>query len=88
MRIDVFLHKVCLMKSRTMAGEACRRGKVQVNGAPARASREVEAGMVIGIDLGSGLLEVEVTEVPAGNVARKDAQNHYRILKDERGAPL
>jgi ribosomal 50S subunit-recycling heat shock protein len=87
-RVDVFLHKVCLMKSRTMAGEACRRGKVLVNGGPVRASREVEPGFLISIDLGSGLLEVEVTEVPARNVARKDAQNHYRIIRDERGAPL
>ena len=76
------------MKSRTMAGEACRRGKVLVNGGPARASREVEPGMIIEIDLGGGPLEVEVTEVPAGNVARKDAANHYRIVRDERGAPL
>jgi ribosomal 50S subunit-recycling heat shock protein len=86
LRIDVFLHKVCLMKSRSMAGEACRREKVRLNGEPARASRSVEAGATILLDLASGLLEIEVTQVPPGSVPRRDALNYYRIVRDERGA--
>lgn len=88
MRIDVFLHKVCLMKSRTMAGEACRRGKILVNGETVRASREVEPGWQVQMDLGSGRLEIEVLAVPNGSVARKDAAQYYRIQIDERGAPI
>jgi ribosomal 50S subunit-recycling heat shock protein len=87
-RIDVFLHKVCLLKSRTMAGEACRRGKILVNGETVRASREVEPGWLVQMDLGTGGLEIEVLAVPNGNVARKDAPKYYRIQKDERGAPI
>ena len=32
MRLDQFLHRVCILKSRTLAKEACDRGKVTVNG--------------------------------------------------------
>jgi ribosomal 50S subunit-recycling heat shock protein len=85
-RIDVFLHKVCLLKSRTLAGEACDRGKVRVDGAPVRASRPVRPGDEITVDFGSGLLEIEVLAVPEGNVARKEAPEYYRILRDERNS--
>jgi len=85
-RIDVFLHKVCLLRSRTLAGEACDRGRVRVNGAPVRASRLVHPGDEIAADFGSGLFEIEVLAVPEGNVARKDAPDYYRILRDERNS--
>jgi ribosomal 50S subunit-recycling heat shock protein len=82
-RLDVFLHKLCLLKSRTMAGEACQRGKITLDGAPAKASREVRPGARIGIDLGRGLLEIEVVAVPAGNVPKARAAEFYRVLRRE-----
>jgi ribosomal 50S subunit-recycling heat shock protein len=85
MRIDVFLHKVCLFRSRTMAGEACDRGKVQLDNAPARASRDVKPGSVIRMDLPAGLLEIETLAVPEGNIPKARAPLYYKILRDERG---
>lgn len=74
------------MKSRSMAGEACRRGKVRLNGETVRPSHDVVAGATLLLDLASGLLEVVVTDVPGGNVPRRDVMNYYRIVRDERGA--
>lgn len=84
MRLDVWLHKVCLMKSRSMAGEACQRGKITLDGGPAKASREIRPGNRIGIDLGRGALELEVTQVPAGNIPKARAGEYYRVLHDAR----
>lgn len=86
MRVDVFLHKVCLLRSRTLAGEACGRGRVRVNDAPARASHLLHPGDRIAAEFGSGLIEIEVLAIPEGNVARRDAREYYRILRDERSA--
>lgn len=84
MRVDVFLHKICILKSRTLAKEACERGKVSLNGAPVKGSHEVHAGDRIRCNLGIRILELEVVEVPLGQVSRKDAKDFYRLLIDER----
>ena len=52
MRVDMFLDAVCLVKSRSMAKEACDRGKVALTGDRAKASRAVSAGDRITLDLG------------------------------------
>jgi ribosome-associated heat shock protein Hsp15 len=84
MRLDVFLHRVCILKSRTLAKEACERGKVAWNGEPAKASRSLHPGDRIRLDLGVRVLEVEVRKIPEGQVSRKDASRYYRILLEER----
>ncbi len=84
LRLDVFLNKVRLLKSRTLAKEACDRGKITVNGEPAKGSRSVHPGDRIRIDLAVRVIEVEVVEVPAGQVSRKDAHDLYRVIEDRR----
>jgi ribosomal 50S subunit-recycling heat shock protein len=87
LRLDVFLNKVRLLKSRTLAKEACDRGKITVNGEPAKASRAVHPGDRVRIDLGVRVTEVEVVAVPAGQVSRKDARDLYRMIEDRRVEP-
>lgn len=84
LRLDVFLNRVRLLKSRTLAKEACDRGKITVNGEPAKASRAVHPGDRVRIDLAVRVIEVEVLEVPAGQVSRKDARDLYRVIEDRR----
>ena len=84
MRVDVFLHRVCILKSRTLAREACDRGKVLLNGSPTKGSHEVHPGDRVRCDLGLRVLELEVVEVPPGHVSRKDAHQYYRLLAEER----
>ncbi|TPW18080.1 MAG: RNA-binding S4 protein [bacterium] len=84
MRLDVWLHKVCLMKSRSMAGEACQRGKILEGDTPAKASREIRPNARLTIDLGRGPLTIEVTAVPAGNIPKSRALEFYRVIRDDR----
>jgi len=83
MRVDVWLNKVCVLKSRTLAREACDRGKVLLNGLEARGSRTVRPGDRIRLDLGVRVLEVEVLAVPEGNIPKKQAASYYHVLVDE-----
>jgi len=46
-RVDKYLHAVRIYKTRSLASEECRLGKVSVNGTDAKASREIQAGDVI-----------------------------------------
>lgn len=83
MRLDVYLNKVCILRSRTLAKEACERGKVTVNGAPAKGSQQVRAGDRIALDLVVRRQEFEVVAVPTGNVPRRNAPDYYTVLRDE-----
>ncbi len=81
MRIDLLLNKLCLTKTRSVAKQACDRNLVRVNGKPAKASQEVKAGDRIRLDLYGFRHELAVSEVPLGNVAKKDAARYYTLLE-------
>lgn len=72
-----------MLKSRSLAKEACNRGKVTVNGETAKGSRTVRPGDRIALDLGPRQIEVEVLTVPSGQVAKRHAADHYTLLRDD-----
>ncbi len=43
-RLDIWLDVACVFKTRSEAQKACRLGKVSVNGAPAKAHRDLCVG--------------------------------------------
>jgi len=46
-RIDKWMWAVRIFKTRTIAAEACKRGRVSINGALAKAARTIKPGDVI-----------------------------------------
>lgn len=79
MRLDKFLKVSRLIKRRTVANEACDAGRVLVNDRPAKASAQVKAGDVLGIQFGSKSVRVEVLNVQE-TVKKEEAQELYRYL--------
>jgi ribosomal 50S subunit-recycling heat shock protein len=79
MRIDLLLNKLCLAKTRSIAKNACDKNLVWLNGKHAKASHEVKAGDLIRLDLYGFSHELEIVEVPVGNVAKKDCANFYKL---------
>ena len=77
MRLDKYLKVSRLIKRRTVANEACDGGRVMINGAPAKASREVKPGDVIEIRFGARTTKVEVVSV-SENATKADAPAMYR----------
>lgn len=63
-RLDKFLQLSRLVKRRTLANELCDRGRVRVNGQPAKASAAVKQGDVITIVVGDRRLLAKVLHVP------------------------
>lgn len=82
MRIDLLLHALCLFKTRSQATRACAEGRVWLNDQPVRASRIVRPGDRIRWrdSLGRSEQEVEILDVPAGQVSRAAARGLVREI--------
>jgi ribosomal 50S subunit-recycling heat shock protein len=87
-RLDQFLKQCCLMKRRSEAKRACDNGIVSIDNVPAKAAREVHPGNLITIAFVDRYLDVEVLGLPRGNVSKSQAQEFYRIKRDEVREPL
>lgn len=81
MRIDLLLNKLCLTKTRSIAKNACDKNLVQINGKTAKASNEVKSGDLIRLDLYGFRHQIELLELPAGNLAKKDSTRYYKLLE-------
>jgi len=87
MRLDVFLKVSRLIKQRSAAKDAVGHGLVTHNGAPAKAGREVKVGDRIGVETERRRMDVEVLEIPSGNVPKGRAATLYRVVSSEPLAP-
>ncbi len=80
MRIDLLLNKICLTKTRTIAKNACDKNLVWINQKHAKASQDVKADDIIRLDLYGFRHEIQILEIPLGNVAKKDATKYYNLI--------
>ncbi len=79
MRLDKYLKVSRIIKRRTLANEACSRGRVQVNGKVAKPASEVRVGDVIRIQFGEQVHQYEVLLV-ANSVPRGDVTRMFREI--------
>ena len=82
-RIDKYLWAVRLFKTRTLATEACRKGKVTVDDMPAKPSRMVTAGDVIQVKRMPVLYSYRVTEPIEKRVGAKIVENYVENVTPE-----
>lgn len=77
-RIDTWLKLVCLFKHRADATEACRGGKVKINGNRAKPAAAVKEGDLVEFyDGGDHYRRVVVTQIPLTNVSKEVARTMY-----------
>lgn len=71
------------MKRRSEAKRACDNGIVSIDDVPAKASHKVNPGNLIAIAFVDRYLDVEVLDLPSGNVTKAQAQEYYRVKRDK-----
>lgn len=78
-RLDKWLWAARLFKTRSLASEACRGGKVKINGENAKPSREIKAGELIEVQLSGIKKTIEVLQPAKNRVGPKIVVD---LLKD------
>jgi ribosome-associated heat shock protein Hsp15 len=80
-RLDVWLDVACLFRTRSEAQKACKAGKVDVNGQPAKPNRPLRTGDEIEISRPFGRKQrIAVRELADRHIAKADARKLYEDL--------
>lgn len=80
MRIDKFLKVSRILKRRTLAQEACDKGKVSVNGREVKPGHQIKVGDVVEITYTTGSLKFRIVNVKE-TVKKDEAQTLYEIIQ-------
>ena len=81
MRIDKFLKVSRILKRRTVAGDACKAGKVSVNGREVKPSYLLKAGDEVELAFAAGSLKFRVLALRE-TVKKDEAAQLYEIIKE------
>ena len=81
LRIDIWLDIACLFRTRSEAQNACKLGRVAVNGQPAKPHREVRGGDRVEISRPLGRKQTVVVRGLADkHIAKAEARELYEDL--------
>ena len=81
MRLDIWLDVACLFRTRSDAQKACRNGKVQVNGQPAKSNRLVRPDDALSIGRPFGRRQLlRIRSLADRHVSRAQARELYEDL--------
>jgi ribosome-associated heat shock protein Hsp15 len=83
-RMDVWLWAARFFKTRALAKRACELGRVQSNGSPAKAAREVKVGDQVRLTNDSGDFEVQVIALSETRRPASVAQTLYEETEASR----
>jgi ribosome-associated heat shock protein Hsp15 len=83
-RLDKWLWAARFFKTRSLAAKACEMGRIQSNGQPAKASREVRAGDMLQVKNDGGDFQVEVLALSEMRGPAAVAQTLYRETEASR----
>ena len=86
--MDKWLWAARFFKTRSLAASACELGRVQSNGQPAKASREVRPGDVLELKTQSGIFKVDVQGLSETRGPAAVAQTLYRETEASRETRL
>ncbi|MDA0904304.1 MAG: S4 domain-containing protein [Bacteroidetes bacterium] len=78
MRVDKYLWSVRVFKTRSMASQHCREGKVFVDGQAVKPSRELKEGQVVEVRKGAIRFRHEVISFPKSRVGAALVAQHMK----------
>lgn len=86
MRLDLYLHRIRLVKSRTLAQGLIETGYVRVNGKRIeKTSEQVDVGSTIALPLQGQVRVLRVLALPARRGPPPEARRHYEELAPDTG---
>jgi len=83
MRLDKFLKVSRIIKRRTLAKEVADKGRITINGLPAKASSNVKVGDELRIQFGQKHVTARIDKLQE-NVKKDEAAEMYTILSEEK----
>src|SRR5580704_5437203 len=83
-RIDKWLWAARFFKTRSVAARACELGRIQSNGQPSKAAREVRIGDMLQVTNNGGIFQVEVLPLSEVRGPAPVAQTLYRETEASR----
>ncbi len=84
MRVDKLLSKLCLIKTRSIAKNACDKKLVKINGKISKASAMIVDNDIIEYELYGYYNKIKIIEVPKRNVSKVKAPEFYEILERDK----
>ncbi|GAB3848224.1 RNA-binding S4 domain-containing protein [Nesterenkonia populi] len=87
MRIDAWLWSVRMFKTRSAATEACRAGKIKVDGEPVKPASKIVPGVRLQISRPGYAVILEVIRTHAKRVGAPVAQKAYKDHSPEQVRP-
>ena len=88
MRVDKWLWAARFFKTRSLAAKACELGRIEWNGQPAKAARDVKTGDMLRVKNEGGEFHVEVLGLSEMRGAAAIAQTLYRETDESRESRL
>ena len=79
MRIDKFLKVSRILKRRTLAQQACEKGKVIINGREAKPAKQIKAGDEVELQFTGGTVKFRILNIKE-TVKKDEASSLYEII--------
>lgn len=83
LRLDKYLWSIRIFKTRTQASEACEKGRVKLNDAPVKASRNVNVGDTYAVKTNDRKWLIQVSGLLDHRVQYSEALKYYIDLTPE-----
>ncbi len=82
MRIDKFLKVSRILKRRTLAQQACEKGKVIINGKEVKPAKQIKIGDEVELQFTGGAVKFRILNIKE-TVKKDEAASLYEIISED-----